>query len=33
MKIFDFKIDDKDMELLNTLNVNFRTSWDPTKES
>ena len=30
--IFDFTISDADMNLLNNLNVNFRTCWDPTNE-
>ena len=30
--IFDFEISNDDITLLNDLNENFRTSWDPTNE-
>ncbi|MGQ9798199.1 MAG: aldo/keto reductase [Ignavibacterium sp.] len=29
--VFDFKLDEEDMRKLNSLNENFRVSWDPTE--
>jgi diketogulonate reductase-like aldo/keto reductase len=29
--VFDFKLDEEDMRELNSLNENFRVSWDPSE--
>jgi diketogulonate reductase-like aldo/keto reductase len=31
LKIFDFKLDENDLEQIENLNRNFRTCWDPTR--
>lgn len=30
-KVFDFKISEEDMKILNSLDENFRTCWDPSE--
>ncbi len=30
--VFNFQLDEKDLNVLNHLNENYRTSWDPTEE-